>query len=86
MTSKFASDAEGMVRVGRALGAQPGRALLLARLAELPDEAWAWVVVSADRSIWPESLDGFQRNSKAAIEAARSTAHAMLNPHEEPVF
>jgi hypothetical protein len=64
-------------RIVHAAAMVPARAPLLARFAELPEEAWQWLVAAAAREIWPED-GGFQETSQAAIAEVRTTAQALL--------
>jgi hypothetical protein len=63
-----------MARLGQAVGTFPARAPLLACLADLPDEAWAWLVSAVANGIWPER---FQEED--AIAEARACAEAYLD-------
>jgi hypothetical protein len=64
-------------QIVHAIALFPSRVMLLARLAELPEEAWEWVVVAADRGIWPAD-GGFQEASQTAIAKVRTAARAAL--------
>jgi hypothetical protein len=62
----------------------PARAALLRVLAEMPDEAFGWLVVmiahvKGSGQIWPDGLGGFRPESRASIEAAVKAALAIMN-------
>lgn len=53
------------------------RTLLLALLAEMPDEAFGWVLIALANRIWPDGLGGFMPDSRTSIEAARVEARRL---------
>jgi hypothetical protein len=65
---------KNMARLSQAIDTYPTRAPLLACLADLPDEAWAWLVSAVANGIWPEGFQGAD-----AIAEARNRAEAYLD-------
>lgn len=65
-------------RLGHAAAAFPDRAALLTRFAELPNEAWSYVVMAAASGIWPDEIGGFSEESQDAITEVRATAKVAL--------
>lgn len=54
--------------------ADQSRTRLFTLLAEMPDEAFGWVLIALATRIWPDGLGGFMPDSRTSIEAVKSEA------------